>query len=343
METFQPHAWLQREGRSRGVSVGRHEAAPRCPPSPASSQSSATEREPGSDGGVPSRPGSSSGRPGAVEREPRGRPGLREAAATGVEGGGRRLPAAGAGPGRAERGSGRRLVSVRGQRGRAQDARRRRRRSSGRSGSSRRNRRCGSMSGAAAKQPPGAGSADKAAAAAGDSVPEPPPPSLLSVDVTGLVSQFARSFVLIFPVYVLGYLGLSFSWVLIALCGLFWIRRHRGGKTSRLGRALAFLEDEEEAVRLSVSSADLPAWVSAQQRPSALPREQPSPAAGLGPAAGRLLLLPGPLQARSWKGGGEEMPALGCPAPLRQPPSGPGTVPPPRWPGPAAASRPVSA
>ncbi|XP_057272466.1 extended synaptotagmin-2 isoform X1 [Pezoporus wallicus] len=119
------------------------------------------------------------------------------------------------------------------------------------------------MNGAAAKQSPGEGSAtDPAAAdkaAAGDSVPEPPP--LLSVDVTGLVSQFARSFVLIFPVYVLGYLGLSFSWVLIALCGLFWIRRHRGGKTSRLGRALAFLEDEEEAVRLSVSSADLPAWV----------------------------------------------------------------------------------
>ncbi|XP_014800507.1 PREDICTED: extended synaptotagmin-2 isoform X1 [Calidris pugnax] len=122
------------------------------------------------------------------------------------------------------------------------------------------------MSGAAAKQSPGAGSAaDPPAAAekaaAGESVPEPPPPPLLSVDVTGLVSQFARSFVLIFPVYVLGYLGLSFSWVLIALCGLFWIRRHRGGKTSRLGRALAFLEDEEEAVRLSVSSADLPAWV----------------------------------------------------------------------------------
>ncbi|XP_053914101.1 extended synaptotagmin-2 isoform X2 [Cuculus canorus] len=112
----------------------------------------------------------------------------------------------------------------------------------------------------AAKQPPGAGAAAEEKAPVGDSAPEPSPP-LLSVDVTGLVSQFARSFVLIFPVYVLGYLGLSFSWVLIALCGLFWIRRHRGGKTSRLGRALAFLEDEEEAVRLSVSSADLPAWV----------------------------------------------------------------------------------
>lgn len=139
------------------------------------------------------------------------------------------------------------------------------------------------MSGAAEKQSPGAGApaAAEKAAAGGDAGPEPPPPSMLSVDVTGLVSQFARSFVLIFPVYVLGYLGLSFSWVLIALCGLFWIRRHRGGKTSRLGRALAFLEDEEEAVRLSVSSADLPAWVSEGargQHPSGASEAAPSPA-----------------------------------------------------------------
>ncbi|KAM9165148.1 extended synaptotagmin-2 isoform 1-T1 [Pangshura tecta] len=119
------------------------------------------------------------------------------------------------------------------------------------------------MSGSAAQQPPGAGpGADPAAAgkaAAGEPVPEPPP--LLSVDVSGLVSQFARSFALIFPVYVLGYLGLSFSWILLALLGLFWLRRHRSDKSSRLGRALAFLQDEERAVRLSVSSAELPAWV----------------------------------------------------------------------------------
>ncbi|XP_073190634.1 extended synaptotagmin-2 isoform X2 [Lepidochelys kempii] len=117
------------------------------------------------------------------------------------------------------------------------------------------------MSGSGAQQPPGAGSDPAAAgkAAAGEPVPEPPP--MLSVDVSGLVSQFARSFALIFPVYVLGYLGLSFSWILIALLGLFWLRRHRGGKSSRLGRALAFLQDEERVVRLSVSSAELPAWV----------------------------------------------------------------------------------
>ena len=195
------------------------------------------------------------------------------------------------------------------------------------------------MSGAAEKQCPGAGTpaAAEKAAAGGDAGPEPPPPSMLSVDVTGLVSQFARSFVLIFPVYVLGYLGLSFSWVLIALCGLFWIRRHRGGKTSRLGRALAFLEDEEEAVRLSVSSADLPAWVSERGRERAAdtlrrfrggsePGGQRGCGAGrgLGPSCGQRLAAGMPYP------GGTSC-ALRCWA-------SPGNVPPPRRRGPAAVS-----
>ncbi|XP_072858999.2 extended synaptotagmin-2 isoform X2 [Pogona vitticeps] len=110
--------------------------------------------------------------------------------------------------------------------------------------------------------PPGPGSSPAGPGEASENEPPPPPPpSMLSVDVPGLVSQFARSFALVFPVYVLGYLGLSFSWVLIALFCLFWVQRHRGGKNSRLGRALAFLRDEERAVRLTVSTSDLPAWV----------------------------------------------------------------------------------
>ncbi|XP_013912328.1 PREDICTED: extended synaptotagmin-2 isoform X1 [Thamnophis sirtalis] len=109
----------------------------------------------------------------------------------------------------------------------------------------------------------GAGAQPAAApgASPGPESPPPPPPPLLSVDLPGLLSQFARSFALVFPIYLLGYLGLSFSWVLVALLCLFWVQRHRGGKSSRLGRALAFLEDEERAVRLSVSTGDLPAWV----------------------------------------------------------------------------------
>lgn len=94
--------------------------------------------------------------------------------------------------------------------------------------------------------------------------PEPEPSGgALSVDLPGLLAQLARSFALLLPVYALGYLGLSFSWVLLALGLLAWCRRSRGLKASRLCRALALLEDEERAVRLGVRACDLPAWVSA--------------------------------------------------------------------------------
>uniref|UniRef100_A0AAA9T8J1 Extended synaptotagmin-2 n=2 Tax=Bos taurus TaxID=9913 RepID=A0AAA9T8J1_BOVIN len=88
-----------------------------------------------------------------------------------------------------------------------------------------------------------------------------PPGAALSVDVAGLLAQLARSFALLLPVYALGYLGLSFSWVLLALGLLVWCRRSRGLKATRLCRALALLEDEERAVRLGVRACDLPAWL----------------------------------------------------------------------------------
>ncbi|KAM8775383.1 extended synaptotagmin-2 isoform 3-T3 [Rhynchonycteris naso] len=88
-----------------------------------------------------------------------------------------------------------------------------------------------------------------------------PAGAVLSVDIAGLLAQLARSFALLLPVYALGYLGLSFSWVLLALALLAWCRRSRGLKATRLCRALALLEDEERAVRLGVRACDLPAWV----------------------------------------------------------------------------------
>ncbi|XP_077124683.1 extended synaptotagmin-2 isoform X1 [Ranitomeya variabilis] len=89
----------------------------------------------------------------------------------------------------------------------------------------------------------------------------PEEPGMISVDITGLFYQFSKTFVLIFPVYVLGYFGLSFSWLLIALVFLMWFRKNKGNKSSRLHRALAFLENEEKTVKHSIASADLPAWV----------------------------------------------------------------------------------
>ncbi|KAF4020513.1 hypothetical protein G4228_012193 [Cervus hanglu yarkandensis] len=93
-----------------------------------------------------------------------------------------------------------------------------------------------------------------------------PPGAALSVDVAGLLAQLARSFALLLPVYALGYLGLSFSWVLLALGLLVWCRRSRGLKATRLCRALALLEDEERAVRLGVRACDLPAWIHGTMR-----------------------------------------------------------------------------
>lgn len=98
-----------------------------------------------------------------------------------------------------------------------------------------------------------------------------PPGAALSVDVAGLLVQLARSFALLLPVYALGYLGLSFSWVLLALGLLVWCRRSRGLKATRLCRALALLEDEERAVRLGVRACDLPAWVSGRRGPRHAP------------------------------------------------------------------------
>ncbi|XP_023364032.1 extended synaptotagmin-2 [Otolemur garnettii] len=101
-------------------------------------------------------------------------------------------------------------------------------------------------------------------AGAGEAGVRPPPEApggALSVDVPGLLTQLARGFALLLPVYALGYLGLSFSWVLLALGLIAWCRRRRGLKAGRLCRALALLEDEERAVRLGVRACDLPAWV----------------------------------------------------------------------------------
>ncbi|KAG7224984.1 hypothetical protein INR49_014901 [Caranx melampygus] len=73
--------------------------------------------------------------------------------------------------------------------------------------------------------------------------------------------HFVKTFVLIFPIYALGYFEFSFSWLLIGLVIFFWWRRNTGGKNSRLSRALSFFEQEEKSVKLGLTTSDLPAWV----------------------------------------------------------------------------------
>ncbi|KAL3988914.1 hypothetical protein ACER0C_013232 [Sarotherodon galilaeus] len=80
-------------------------------------------------------------------------------------------------------------------------------------------------------------------------------------DVTHMWINFAKTFALIFPIYILGYFEFSFSWVLIGLAMLFYWRKNYGNKDYRVNRALAFLQQEEKAVKQSVPTTELPPWV----------------------------------------------------------------------------------
>ncbi|CAJ1072987.1 extended synaptotagmin-2-A isoform X1 [Xyrichtys novacula] len=89
---------------------------------------------------------------------------------------------------------------------------------------------------------------------------EEEPPSTLT-DVTQMWIKFAKTFAIIFPIYVLGYFEFSFSWVLIGLAMLFYWKKNHGSKDYRINRALAFLEHEEKVVRQSLPTTELPPWV----------------------------------------------------------------------------------
>ncbi|XP_041927283.1 extended synaptotagmin-2 isoform X2 [Alosa sapidissima] len=90
--------------------------------------------------------------------------------------------------------------------------------------------------------------------------PDDEPQSSIT-DATQAGIKFAKTFALIFPIYVVGYLELSFSWVLIGLALLFWWRRTHGHRNTHINRALAFFEHKEKAVRQSLPSSELPPWV----------------------------------------------------------------------------------
>lgn len=73
--------------------------------------------------------------------------------------------------------------------------------------------------------------------------------------------QFAKTFVIIFPIYVLGYFEFSFSWLLIALTIFFFWRRNTRCKNTRINRALSFFE-QEDTVKQELEATELPSWVS---------------------------------------------------------------------------------
>uniref|UniRef100_A0A6Q2XFY4 Extended synaptotagmin-like protein 2a n=1 Tax=Esox lucius TaxID=8010 RepID=A0A6Q2XFY4_ESOLU len=81
-------------------------------------------------------------------------------------------------------------------------------------------------------------------------------------DATQIWINLAKTFIAIFPIYVLGYFEFSFSWVLIGLVIFFWWRRNQGHKDNRFTRALAFLKHEDKPVKQKLSTSELPPWVN---------------------------------------------------------------------------------
>ncbi|XP_021168190.2 extended synaptotagmin-2 isoform X2 [Fundulus heteroclitus] len=107
----------------------------------------------------------------------------------------------------------------------------------------------------------------------GNQTPPPPPAPPLSpeelgeeqpsslTDVSQMWIKFAKTFAVIFPIYVLGYFEFSFSWVLIGLAALFYWRKNHGGQDYRINRALAFLDHQDKVVKQSLPATELPPWV----------------------------------------------------------------------------------
>ncbi|XP_037537331.1 extended synaptotagmin-2 [Nematolebias whitei] len=80
-------------------------------------------------------------------------------------------------------------------------------------------------------------------------------------DVTQMWIKFAKTFAIIFPIYMMGYFEFSFSWVLIGLAALFYWRKNYSSKDYKINRALAYLEHEDKVAKQSVQTAELPPWV----------------------------------------------------------------------------------
>uniref|UniRef100_A0A671NNX3 Extended synaptotagmin-2-like n=1 Tax=Sinocyclocheilus anshuiensis TaxID=1608454 RepID=A0A671NNX3_9TELE len=77
--------------------------------------------------------------------------------------------------------------------------------------------------------------------------------------------QFAKTFVFIFPIYVLGYFEFSFSWLLIVLTVFFFWRRNTRCKNTRLNRALSFFE-QEDRVKQELEATELPSWLHSTEQ-----------------------------------------------------------------------------
>lgn len=71
-----------------------------------------------------------------------------------------------------------------------------------------------------------------------------------------------RAFLVFYPVYLTGYLGLSISWVLLCMLMITWWKKNRQWKDTRIGTAIEFVDNETTVINKELRSAlQMASWV----------------------------------------------------------------------------------
>lgn len=71
-----------------------------------------------------------------------------------------------------------------------------------------------------------------------------------------------RGVLLLYPVYLSGYLGFSVSWVLLCMIMVTWWNKNRQWKDARIGTAIEFVDNESQVVHKELRSAlQMASWV----------------------------------------------------------------------------------
>ncbi|XP_004082055.1 extended synaptotagmin-3 [Oryzias latipes] len=87
-------------------------------------------------------------------------------------------------------------------------------------------------------------------------------PSAVNRVLMELLISVGKTLVVVYPVYLTGYLGLSISWVLLCMLMVTWWRKNRVQKFSRIGSAIDFVDNEKQVIDTELSgSLQMASWV----------------------------------------------------------------------------------
>lgn len=87
-------------------------------------------------------------------------------------------------------------------------------------------------------------------------------PSAVNRVLMEALMYFGRAALLLYPVYLSGYLGFSVSWVLLCMVMVTWWKKNRQWKDSRFGTAFEFVDNESQVVHKELRSAlQMASWV----------------------------------------------------------------------------------